>query len=612
MIRIQFLVAVLLVQFQCFAQTGKVERVVVTSVGLKSNLLGDSNKRPVSIYLPPGYVENTDTRYPVLYLLHGYSGTDRLWFGENYVKGLDLKRIADSLILHGTVKPMIIVAPNCKNRYGGSWYTNSEATGDWEDFVAEELVTYIDEHYRTIDSLEGRGIAGHSMGGHGALKIAMRRPDVFSSVYGMSPAWLVFDEIWKAPWIKRIEDAAKVVDERNEEKYKSLHWRSKATMALGAAVSPSTESTPFHLLLPEGPDANDEVWKAWLSHDPSRMVEKTREDLKAMKGVAIDVGLNEDLLDMNRVFVAELQRNQIPFLYEEFDGDHTNRVGNQLRKSVLPFFSSLLASPYQSSSLNSNGTEISYQVAGTGSPVVLIHGLTGNAHDFAELRERLLSEGFRVILFDVRGHGNSGKPTEKNQYGRQMIDDICNLLDHLQIGKSHVVGYSMGGDIANKFRELHPELLNRCVVGGAGLGVTVGWAEQAHNFDDIAKALKNDKGFLPLLRLPGAITPGKASDELIGEVNTMMLANQNEDALAALLESYEELDLKTDKLLENSVPTLVVVGSKDAEYKSSIVLNEKLSNSSLTVIQGLNHFEAWQSRQFADAVVGFLSKDAQR
>jgi len=85
---------------------------------------------------------------------------------------------------------MIIVMPNAYTALEGSFYGKSVTTGDWEDFVVSELVEYIDSHYRTIANRTSRGLAGHSMGGYGTVRLGMRRPDVFSSFYALSACCL--------------------------------------------------------------------------------------------------------------------------------------------------------------------------------------------------------------------------------------------------------------------------------------------------------------------------------------------------------------------------------------------------------------------------------------
>src|SRR5579871_7798 len=157
---------------------GAIEHIQVHGKSLEGNLEGDSADRDVFIYLPPGYVTEASRRYPVVYLLHGYGLT-----AERWMSFLKLPEAADKVFAGGAAREMILVAPDAFTRFNGSMYSSSVTTGDWEEFIARDLVAYIDGHYRTIADRMGRGLAGHSMGGYGTIRIGMKRPEVFSSIY---------------------------------------------------------------------------------------------------------------------------------------------------------------------------------------------------------------------------------------------------------------------------------------------------------------------------------------------------------------------------------------------------------------------------------------------
>src|SRR5215510_14511803 len=177
-----------------FAQTptavaikkGTVEHIKVHGKSLEGNLEGDSPDRDVFIYLPPGYATRKSQRYPVVYLLHGYGLT-----GERWMSFTKLADAADKDIAAGTMKEMILVNPDAFTKFNGSMYSNSPTTGDWETYIAEDLVAYVDSHYRTLANRMSRGLGGHSMGGYGTIRIGMKRPDVFSSLYIMSACCLM-------------------------------------------------------------------------------------------------------------------------------------------------------------------------------------------------------------------------------------------------------------------------------------------------------------------------------------------------------------------------------------------------------------------------------------
>ena len=116
---------------------------------------------------------------------------------------------------------------------------------------------------------------------------------------------------------------------------------------------------------------------------------------------------------------------------------------------------------------NSNGVNIRYVVAGKGEPVILVHGFAGNLEMWRPLIADL-SKDHEFVAFDCRGHGKSDKPHEPEQYGMEMVNDITRLMDHLQISKAHIMGYSMGGGIVMKMLVEHPDRFLTAVAGANG------------------------------------------------------------------------------------------------------------------------------------------------
>src|SRR5687767_13405045 len=166
---------------------GTLERITVHGRALEGNLEGDSPDRPVVVYLPPSYARETNRRYPVLYFLHGYTAT-----AEAYVKSLAIPDSIDRAIAAGA-REMIVVIPDAFTKYSGSMFSNSPTTGFWETFVADDLTAFIDKRYRTIASRNGRGLAGHSMGGYGTMRIGMKQAHAFAALYAMSSCCLMND-----------------------------------------------------------------------------------------------------------------------------------------------------------------------------------------------------------------------------------------------------------------------------------------------------------------------------------------------------------------------------------------------------------------------------------
>src|SRR3569833_289889 len=161
-----------------------VENIKVHGVSLEGNLEGDAVDRDVIVFLPPDYAKNKNRRYPVVYALHGYSIGAEQWTHEIHVP-----QTIEGAFAQGA-QDMIVVLPDSKTVHNGSMYSSSVTTGDFENFIARDLVAYIDAHYRTIPHRSARGLVGHSMGGYGASRIGMKHSDVFGSLYIMSPCCL--------------------------------------------------------------------------------------------------------------------------------------------------------------------------------------------------------------------------------------------------------------------------------------------------------------------------------------------------------------------------------------------------------------------------------------
>ena len=166
--------------------TGKIERIQVHGKSLERNLEGDPADREVFVYLPPSYAANKTQRYPVVYLLHGYGRV-----AEEWVSFIGLPASMDNGIAKGATKEMILVIPDANTKYGGSMYSNSPTTGDWETYITQDLRLYIESHYRTLATRDSRGLAGHSMGGYGVWRIAMKHPELYASIYSLSPCCLM-------------------------------------------------------------------------------------------------------------------------------------------------------------------------------------------------------------------------------------------------------------------------------------------------------------------------------------------------------------------------------------------------------------------------------------
>ena len=158
----------------------RTDKIKVHGAALEGNLEGNSADRDVYVFLPPSYDSNPGKRYPVVYFLHGYSvGADAYDGLARFQEAVDQAAAAGN--------EMIVVMPDVLTKFKGAMFSASVTTGDFERYVAEDLVEYIDSQYHTIADLGSRGLSGHSMGGYGTLKIAMKDQGIFSSIYAMAP-----------------------------------------------------------------------------------------------------------------------------------------------------------------------------------------------------------------------------------------------------------------------------------------------------------------------------------------------------------------------------------------------------------------------------------------
>lgn len=316
---------------------GSYERIKVHGRSLEGNLEGDSPDRFVSVYLPPGYNSHPNQRYPVIYLLHGFTDSDDKWFGlvKHFV---NVPEIADRAMSSGASKEMMIVMPNAYTSLEGSFYAKSVATGDWENFVVSELVQYVDSHYRTIANRESRGLAGHSMGGYGTVRLGMRHPEVFSSVYALSACCL--DSGIGAP---PQASAAALEAIRTAEQVRSAPFGVKAQFALAAAFSPDPRNAPLFLDLPVKDGApQPTVLARWAANSPIAMLDQYVSNLRQLKAIAFDVGLQDNLISGSRQLDARFQGYQIPHTFETYEGTHTSHVADRIETKVLPLFSAQL------------------------------------------------------------------------------------------------------------------------------------------------------------------------------------------------------------------------------------------------------------------------------
>lgn len=317
----------------------------VPAPSLAANLLGDPAWRQVSVYLPPSYSKEPRRRYPVLYWLHGFTSGDRELI-SGIRQNLNIRLAMDSLLRAGVAREMIIVMPNAHNAFGGSFFANSPVTGGWEDFIVRDLVRWVDRRYRTVRSRSARGIAGHSMGGFGALRIAMRNADIYSAVYAMSPCCLDSDVFLTRSWLAAWRGAVAV---RTREDFARAPFRSQLLIARAAMYSPDTTRAPLYVAFPVIPDGDSlrlvpEVAELWRN-DPMSAIPRSTAALRRLK-IVVDAGAQDGFPDIPanvRALDSLLTSMGVTHRVEIYQGGHVDRVRAQVVTRVLPFFARALS-----------------------------------------------------------------------------------------------------------------------------------------------------------------------------------------------------------------------------------------------------------------------------
>lgn len=324
------------------AVSGAVQDIVVRSPAVGQNLVGVPADQTVAVYLPPGYDASPTVRYPVLFLLHGIGGSS-----EDWTEGVGIAALADRLIASRKIEPMIIVMPNAMNRYGGSFYLNSPVGGGWEDFLAVELPAEIGRRFRTRGGSADRAVAGHSMGGFGAIRLGAAHPDVFAGVYAMSPCCLdLVEDLGHAnqEWIEtlRYKEPADL-----RASIEARRFYPVSLLALSAALSPDPASPPLFADYPVRIDRGElkmdpAVAKRWREQMPLPRAAADAANLMRLRGFYLEYGTDEQYAHIpvsTARYSAELSRLGVPHILAVHAHDHRAAVAGRIEEFVLPLVS---------------------------------------------------------------------------------------------------------------------------------------------------------------------------------------------------------------------------------------------------------------------------------
>jgi S-formylglutathione hydrolase FrmB len=310
-----------------------VEHIKIHGTALEGNLEGDAVDREVIVFLPPSYATARTRRYPVVYALHGYSIGAVQWSQEIHVP-----QTIEGAFAQGA-QEMIVVLPDSKTVHNGSMYSSSATTGDFEQFIAHDVVAYIDAHYRTLANRNSRGLVGHSMGGYGASRIGMKHPDVFGGLYIMSPCCM--SARGAGPVNPATEKALEAV--KTPADSAALSFGLRAQLASAAAWSPNPKKPLLYLDLPtENGTVRQDVIAKWAANAPLAFVDQYIGNLRQYRMIAMDVG-DQDGLRVDAGKLHDILDNYgIANTFEIYSGTHTSAVADRIQNHVMPFFSKTL------------------------------------------------------------------------------------------------------------------------------------------------------------------------------------------------------------------------------------------------------------------------------
>ncbi len=313
---------------------GRIDERVISSELLRGNPLGDPYERPLLVYLPPGYDDDPDRRYPAVYVIQGYSGNVAMWRNRSAFR-VPFPEAADAVFAGGQAPPAVVVFVDAWTRYGGSQFVDSPGTGRYHSYLCDEIVPWVDAQYRTLPDAAHRAIMGKSSGGFGAMITPMLRPDLFGAL-----ATHAGDALYEYSYLS--EFAAAV---RHLRRYDGDIWRwwreftsrvaftreedMSLLMVLGVAACFSanpggTVDLPFD---PVTGVLRPAVWQRWLDWDPVRMVRAHAEALQGLRAIWIDAGVRDEYqLDLGaEAFRAALRdvgvRDELVH-FELFDAGH--------------------------------------------------------------------------------------------------------------------------------------------------------------------------------------------------------------------------------------------------------------------------------------------------
>jgi putative esterase len=316
---------------------GRIDEHVIDSELLRGNPLGDPHERPLEVYVPPGYDDEPERRYPAVYVIQGYTGHLPMWHNRAPWRQ-PFPELADRMFARGDAPPAIVVYVDAWTSVGGSQFLDSPGTGRYHSYLCDEVVPYVDARYRTLASRDHRAISGKSSGGYGAMVTPMLRPDVFGAL-ATHAGDALFDVCYRPHFPKVARQLRDAYDGSIEAFLTDFRGRIAGTKetdlplieqyGYSAAYSADDDGT-VRLPFDDTGDVIPEIWERWLAWDPVRMAARPEyaEALRSQRAIWIDAGTRDEYhLDFGAVaFRRAVETAGVPeenVRFELFDAGHS-------------------------------------------------------------------------------------------------------------------------------------------------------------------------------------------------------------------------------------------------------------------------------------------------
>jgi hypothetical protein len=313
---------------------GRFDEHAFESEVLKGNALGDPHVRPLWVYVPPGYDDEPDRRYPSIWVIQGLTGQVDAWRNRTPFRK-NFPELADELFAKGDSPPAILAFVDAWTSLGGSQFIDSPGTGRYLTYICDELVPFVDANYRTLPGAEHRGITGKSSGGYGAMVDPMLRPDIFGGL-----ATHAGDALFEMCYLPDFRKSVRTLRDQYEGSFDKFweDFRSRPAFSqdsdytllndwcMAACYSADDDGTvhlPYDTATGE---LQPEVWERWLAWDPVRMVKGHADALRSLKAIYIDAGKRDQFyLDLGaEAFRRELEAIGVTdVFFELFDATHS-------------------------------------------------------------------------------------------------------------------------------------------------------------------------------------------------------------------------------------------------------------------------------------------------